>query len=61
MTRVKEARTTNTRFGNSGGRQNSYFNFKNFIQLRLQLDRTQPNIRNLNSTFYHYSTADGQA
>jgi len=47
----KEAHTANMRFGNSGGRQNSYFNFGNFIELRFQLDRTQPNSRNLNSTF----------
>jgi len=51
----------NMRFGNSGGRQNSYFNFRNSIEHRFQLDRTQPNSRNSNSALYLYSTADGQA
>jgi hypothetical protein len=48
--RTDSSPAANMRFGNSGGRQNSYFNFGNFVELRFQLDRTRPNSRNINST-----------
>jgi len=49
--RTNRTAAANKGFGNSGGRQNSYFNFGNFVKLRFQLDRTRPDSSNLNSTF----------